>query len=98
MFEFKWKERIGPIIYLSKDKKYSLCLCHKNKNRTIKFLGFEKFLCSRCLGVLFGIFLGILLHFSRYYFSPMVSLLKTWWVNSRLFSNPPGEKLDEPTK
>ncbi|HLC63061.1 MAG TPA: DUF2085 domain-containing protein [Candidatus Nanoarchaeia archaeon] len=65
--EYKWKKNIGPILTLNiKGKAYGICLCHKIKERSLSFLGLEKFFCSRCLGILSGSVLAILLHFLRY--------------------------------
>ena len=61
-FEYVWDEQIGPILYLHiRNRKIGLCFCHQRKNRSIRFLGLEKYLCARCMGILFGGILGILL-------------------------------------
>lgn len=44
-----------------KDQVYILCFCHHLPERSIKFLGIEKYLCARCFGILFGGLFGILL-------------------------------------
>jgi uncharacterized membrane protein len=55
-------EQLGPILYIQiRNRKYGLCFCHRKKDRAIIFLGLENYLCSRCLGLLFGGILGILL-------------------------------------
>ena len=62
---YGWKKGIGPVLYVeTKKKKICFCLCHHKKDRTVKFFGLEKYLCSRDLGILFGSILGEVLYFS----------------------------------
>lgn len=51
---------IGPYIKLTYcNHSITLCLCHKIPERSIRFFGIEKYLCSRCLGIIFGIICGM---------------------------------------
>ncbi|MDO5835376.1 MAG: DUF2085 domain-containing protein, partial [Methanobacterium sp.] len=60
--EYTMDKDIGPVIICNfLDKRVGLCFCHKNEERSIKFLKLEKFFCSRCLGVFFGFFIGAFL-------------------------------------
>lgn len=43
-----------------KGKTFVLCFCHHMPERSIKFLGIEKYLCARCFGVLIGGFIGLI--------------------------------------
>jgi uncharacterized membrane protein len=65
-FEYNWDKEIGPILFITiYNKKYGLCFCHRRKDRSVKFYGLENYLCSRCMGLLFGGILGILLMWIR---------------------------------
>jgi uncharacterized membrane protein len=56
-----WEESLGPVIsILYKNKRYGLCFCHKIEERSIPFLDIEKYLCARCMGILFGTLIGVL--------------------------------------
>lgn len=60
MIKLEWNERIGPLISIKiKRNNYELCFCHLNEERSFYFFGLEKYLCSRCLGILIGTFMGI---------------------------------------
>jgi len=62
--EYKWDDKIGPILYIQiYSKKVGLCLCHRRKDRSVKFFGLEHYFCSRCLGILIGSFLGFFFRF-----------------------------------
>ena len=64
---YGWKKGIGPVLYVeTKKKKICFCLCHHKKDRTVKFFGLEKYLCSRDLGILFGAIAGTALYFLGY--------------------------------
>ena len=66
-FEYVWDDEIGPILYLYfKHKKIGLCFCHRRKERSIWFFGLENYFCSRCLGILIGLFIGLM---CRLYFT-----------------------------
>lgn len=55
LLEYKWEEKIGPVIYIRiKHTRLGLCFCHRMKERSVKFLGLEKYFCARCLGILLG--------------------------------------------
>jgi len=57
-----WDEQIGPILYLNiRNRKMGLCFCHQKKDRSIRCFGLEKYLCARCIGLLFGGTSGIIL-------------------------------------
>lgn len=74
--KYMWDNHIGPILILHFfDKDYGLCLCHKMEERSVKFLGLEKYFCSRCLGILIGGFTGILLKLLGYYIPYIFILL-----------------------
>ena len=56
---WEWREGLGPVLLLNfKNKRICFCFCHHLKNRSIKFLGIERYLCSRDLGIYFGSVLG----------------------------------------
>ena len=60
--KFTWEKEIGPSVNIwFKKYQFTLCACHRIKERSIPFFGLEKYLCARCMGVLFGSFLGLLL-------------------------------------
>lgn len=62
----KYYEKLGPSFILNiRDKQYILCLCHHLPERSIHFLGLEKFLCARCLGIVLGYFIGFILYNSN---------------------------------
>ncbi len=66
-FEYSWDDAIGPILFITiLNKKYGFCFCHRRKDRTVKFYGLENYFCSRCMGLLFGGILGILLIWIRF--------------------------------
>lgn len=61
-FASEWDSRIGPVLYVTiNSRKLGLCLCHRIPERTVPFFGLEKFLCSRCVGVLVGMAVGVTL-------------------------------------
>jgi uncharacterized membrane protein len=61
LIKFRWDKQIGPIVSLQIfNKQFAFCACHRLPERSIKFFGLEKFFCSRCLGILFGGFIGFL--------------------------------------
>jgi len=61
-FECAMDEQLGPILYIQiRNRKYGLCFCHRRKDRSINFFGLENYLCSRCIGLLFGGIFGIIL-------------------------------------
>lgn len=65
-FEYTMDEQLGPILYIQiRNRKYGLCFCHRRKDRSIHFFGLENYLCSRCMGLLFGGIIGILLMWIR---------------------------------
>ena len=41
------------------NRTFALCFCHQIKERSIWCFGLEHFLCSRCLGILFGGTIGL---------------------------------------
>lgn len=76
LINYSWERRIGPVLYLKvHNKKYGICFCHQNQERTVKFFGIERFLCSRCLGILLGGLAGAFLHFLGYHISLGISIL-----------------------
>lgn len=61
--EYNYDKSIGPIIFFTfTNKKIGFCLCHKKKERSISFFGLERFLCSRCIGILLGYIFGLVLN------------------------------------
>ena len=66
-FAYEWKKGIGPVFYVRLGRKrIGFCLCHHKKDKTVKFFGLEKYLCSRDLGILFGAIAGAALYFVGY--------------------------------
>lgn len=56
----EWDSRIGPVFYVTiNNMKLGLCLCHRIPERTVPFLGLERYLCSRCVGIFIGMLIGI---------------------------------------
>lgn len=67
LLRFEWDTDIGPILFLDiKNRRFSLCFCHRIKDRCIWFFGLEKYLCSRCLGIFIGWFIGLFLVLCQY--------------------------------
>jgi uncharacterized membrane protein len=65
---YNWDEKLGPILYLNIGKRtLGLCLFHRIKDRSIKFFGIEKYLCSRCLGILLGGLSAVILNYFGFY-------------------------------
>lgn len=72
----EWNDEIGPIVFLkSGNRKYGLCFCHRRKDRSIRFFGLEKVLCSRCLGMLVGGTVGLVCVICHVRVDPAWSLL-----------------------
>ena len=72
----EWDSRIGPVLYVTiNDRKLGLCLCHRIPERTVPFLGLEKYLCSRCVGVLIGMVVGVTLLISGLHISLVTALV-----------------------
>lgn len=58
--DYFWDQRIGPVIVIGiRSHNFGLCLCHRMEGRSIPFFGLERYLCARCLGLLFGGIIGI---------------------------------------
>lgn len=67
---------IQPSITLKiNENAYNLCICHHRPDRSIRFLGLENYFCSRCLGIIFGILIGILLLVFGIYLSFIIALI-----------------------
>jgi uncharacterized membrane protein len=50
-----WDDRIGPVCSIRiLNRQLTLCLCHRRPDRSIPFFGMERYLCSRCLGMVLG--------------------------------------------
>ncbi len=76
--EYKWEERIGPIVYFYfNERRYGICFCHKKQDRGIKFLGIGNYLCSRCLGILIGGIVALVLHYIGFHLSFKISIILT---------------------
>lgn len=59
---YEWRAGIGPLIRLGVgDSRFALCLCHHLPERSVPFFGLERYLCSRCLGLLLGGVTGLVL-------------------------------------
>ena len=71
-FECTIDEHIGPILYIQiRNQEYGLCFCHQRKDRSIRFFGLEKYLCSRCLGLFIGGIFGMLLVWTHFAIPPV---------------------------
>ena len=67
LLKLEWDNDIGPILFLNiKNCKFGFCFCHRIKDRSIWFFGLEKVFCSRCLGILFGGIIGLILAIFQY--------------------------------
>ncbi|MBI2665412.1 DUF2085 domain-containing protein [Candidatus Woesearchaeota archaeon] len=74
--DYTWKKRVGPVLHLqTKSKEYGICFCHRNKDRSINFLGLGKLLCSRCLGIFLGGITGASFHFFGYLIKLTLAIL-----------------------
>ena len=74
--DYFWDRRIGPVLVIRiNEHNFGLCLCHRMKERSIWFFGLEKYLCARCLGILLGGLLGILLFRVLYQIPPIGAFL-----------------------
>jgi len=75
-FDFFWDKKIGPIFIISiNNRDFGLCLCHRMKERSIRFFGLEKYLCARCLGLLLGGIIGILIFYLNFIVMPIFGFL-----------------------
>lgn len=71
MFQFKW-ENIGPTVTIQiRNRKIKLCFCHHDPDRSIRFLGLEKFLCARCMGII----IGTIITYIVYVLFPIIPLI-----------------------
>ena len=67
LLTLEWDTDVGPIVFLNiKNRRFGLCFCHRRKDRSIWFFGLEHFLCSRCLGILFGGTIGLIFVILQY--------------------------------
>jgi uncharacterized membrane protein len=56
-----WEQHIGPILRIRiSERTFGLCFCHRMPERSIPCLGLERYLCSRCIGILIGGILGFI--------------------------------------
>lgn len=75
MIKFEWDNHVGPLIYFRfRSNYYGLCLCHQSEERSFYFFGLEKYLCSRCLGILIGTIVGVFLHISNFNIPFLINL------------------------
>lgn len=59
---YEWRERVGPAITIYVfNRKISFCFCHRLEERSFKFRGYTFPLCSRCTGLILGIFFTMML-------------------------------------
>ncbi|NQU79744.1 DUF2085 domain-containing protein [Candidatus Woesearchaeota archaeon] len=76
--KFTMDDMMGPVVYLTIfNKKFALCSCHRKTERSMWFFGLEKYLCSRCLGILLGGLIASFIHFYGLHFSLLFSLVLT---------------------
>jgi uncharacterized membrane protein len=62
-FDFFWDGKIGPVFIINiNNRDYGICLCHRIEERSIRFFGLGKYLCARCLGILLGGIIGIIIN------------------------------------
>jgi uncharacterized membrane protein len=74
--KIEWDDNIGPILLLNiKNRNFGFCFCHRIKDRSIWFFGLEKVLCSRCLGILLGGIIGLILIIYQYRIDLVWSIL-----------------------
>lgn len=62
------------LIITINNKKFVLCFCHHIPERSIIFLGIEKYLCARCFGMLTGGIIGVILLLIQQYLPPILIL------------------------
>lgn len=76
LLKIEWDDEIGPIVIVNlNNKNYGFCFCHKMKDRSIWFFGLEKIFCSRCLGIIIGGIIGILLAISGFFLNVFFSII-----------------------
>lgn len=76
LIKIEWDDNIGPILFLNiRNRKFGFCFCHRRKDRTIWFFGLERIFCSRCLGIIIGGTLGILISLLGFRFDALLSLV-----------------------
>ena len=58
IIEFDWDSRAGPVLLVNiGNKKFGFALfCHRRPERSFTFLGHTSLLCSRCTGLVMGVF------------------------------------------
>ncbi|HOB43695.1 MAG TPA: DUF2085 domain-containing protein [Methanoculleus thermophilus] len=72
--KYAWDSQIGPTLQISIfGRTMLLCLCHRKKERTTNFFGFENILCARCQGILFGMLSGVLCWMYSLSFIPTIA-------------------------
>ena len=60
-FDIYWNSYTGPVFLIKyKNKKLGFTLCHRREDRSIKLWGFQSPLCARCMGMVFGFVLAII--------------------------------------
>jgi uncharacterized membrane protein len=75
LIQIKWDDEIGPILYLNiNNRTFGFCFCHRRKDRTFWFFGLERVFCSRCLGIVVGGTVGILISLLGFRFDALLSL------------------------
>ena len=76
VIKIEWDDSIGPILFLNiKNRRLGFCFCHRIKDRSVWFFGLEKILCSRCLGILIGGTIGLILVINKYQIEIIWSVL-----------------------
>ena len=71
-----WEKSIGPMLHLHViQKHFSFCFCHHDPKRSIHLFGLEKYLCSRCMGILFGSLAGVCLKILQIHISELIAIL-----------------------
>jgi uncharacterized membrane protein len=64
--EIKIIKGLGPVGFIDFfNKKYAVCICHHLEDRSFKIFGIERYLCSRCCGLIFGGIVGCIGRFAE---------------------------------
>jgi uncharacterized membrane protein len=72
----EWDDDIGPMLFINiKNRRFGFCFCHRKKDRSIWFFGLENYFCSRCLGILIGGIIGLILVIWQYKIDLVLSIL-----------------------
>ena len=62
LLKIEWNDNIGAIVSLNiRNHNFGFCFCHRIKDRSVWFFGLERWFCCRCLGILLGGCIGLLI-------------------------------------